>query len=273
MTVVPAAVKIVLSALAFICLPAAAAAESADAQGPLKGRVEETGIAPVRPVRSSKPEPVPEPVLPARPVFGKGSADSASGGLEAAVRTDAGSPWIEQPGEELGSGSGLFDPETGMLKGRATLSDRTYGGPGDPDLDDQELMIEWDRWRNRLLHAIQSGMQESLNNPNESRFVWDPIKRMMVSKYPLGTVAWFFCQVTPGRRIVNVKIKQSSGFADYDQAVIDAIQELDGSSILKFPGRSRRTIVNQIAGIRTATSSQYQYFQFGDVERVRLKDH
>jgi hypothetical protein len=137
----------------------------------------------------------------------------------------------------------------------------------DPDAQDSELMIQWDRWRNRLLHAVQDGMQNDLNNPNDINMRWDPTTHSMVSKFPLGTEAWFYCQVTPDEHIIHARIVHSSGNKSYDEAVLTALDNLQGSSILKYPAGSKRTIVSQVAGIKTADTSDYKYFHFGDVER------
>ena len=81
------------------------------------------------------------------------------------------------------------------LKGRAELA----GGKGnllDPDEDDQELMVEWDRWHNRFLRAVQLGMQEAMNNPDPEDYERprvDPVTGNFTSRYPLGTGAAFSC--------------------------------------------------------------------------------
>lgn len=231
---------------------------------PLKGGVKKSGVVPSK-HRSVPPvEPLPAPVLP-------GKANPQTDKLRGSAGREALSGWIEDESKkELEPRSARIDPNSGRLKGQATLHDRTFGGPEDPDLDDQQLMVEWDRWRNRFLHAIQSGMQESLNNPQAANIRWDPQTQTMRSRFPLGTVAWFSCQVTPDRRVINVEIKRSSGYPGYDQAILNAIHDLDGASILRYPKRSRRKIVNQVAGIRTARQAEYRHFKFGDVERIRV---
>jgi len=90
-----------------------------------------------------------------------------------------------------------------------------------------------------------------------------------VMRFPLGTTAWFSCQVTNDKHIVNLKLMHSSGFPNFDEAVLKAVKELEGSAILRYPSRSHRQIVSQVAGIKTSESSQPQYFHFGDVEKYR----
>ncbi len=155
------------------------------------------------------------------------------------------------------------------LKGSATSEGISGLKTQDPDMDDQELMVEWDKWRNRFLWAVQSGVQECLNNPEDAMLKWDPQKQTIVMKFPLGTTAWFTCKVTNQRRIESIKLLHSSGFPGYDDAVVNAVKMLEGTSILKFPGRSRRLTVRQTAGIKTSDQGGRQFFKFGDVERYR----
>lgn len=161
-------------------------------------------------------------------------------------------------------------PQSGktILQGSASHADT--GPAADPDMDDQELQVEWDKWRNKFLWAVQSGVQEALNNPDDVDLRFDPRRGMVVVRFPLGTVAWFHCKISADRHIVSAKIKQTSGFPNFDQAVINSITALEGSSYLRFPRRSQRQFVTQTAGIKTSDSPEKQYFKFGDVEKYRV---
>ncbi|MBX9571716.1 MAG: energy transducer TonB [Candidatus Obscuribacterales bacterium] len=157
------------------------------------------------------------------------------------------------------------------LKGRAALE----GGKGstmDPDEEDQELMVEWDRWHNRFLRAVQLGVQELLNNPDPEDYERprvDPRTGNFTSRYPLGTGAAFSCQVTAEGQIKNLEIIETSGFPKYDKAVVRAVQQLAGTRILVFPKGSHRRTVIQPGRIKTATTNDFKYHHFGDVERIR----
>jgi hypothetical protein len=140
----------------------------------------------------------------------------------------------------------------------------------DPDVGNNELQIEWDRWRNRFLHAVQMQIQASVNNPDPDmmpRRRFDPMTGMVAPRFPLGTSAWFDCEVTNQGRIARVVITESSGFQAYDRAVIEGIRALEGTSLLNFPRASQRLSVRQEAGIQTAAQASNRYFNFGDVER------
>lgn len=248
--------------LALLLIWAACASWAGEA--PLQGRIEETGIAPTPHVPPKAIEPMPVPVVRPKTDPQKATLDATQ--LQGRTEGAGLSGRLEDEGAGLKPIEGKSDPASGRLK--ATVSkDDARGTAGDPDAADKELMVQWDRWRNRFLHAIQSGMQDKLNDPSETNLRWDEKAKTMVSRYPLGIVAWFACQVTPDRRILNARIIHSSGYPGYDRAVLEAIDDLQGNNILRYPSASRRKIVSQAAGIKTAETSEFRYHKFGDVER------
>lgn len=156
------------------------------------------------------------------------------------------------------------------LQGGAAGGDPlTMGVNNDPDANDQELQIEWDRWRNNLMQAIQDGTLQKINVQNDVNFVFDASKNMMVSRYPNGMSAWYSIDVLPNKKITNIKLTTRSKFASYDQAVLQAINDLQGKPLLTYPAGSKRKIVSQEASVRTAGESSSQEYKFGDVERQR----
>ncbi|SRR5579885_371565 len=242
-----------------VCLGIGIVPTSAD-DTPLEGEVQKFHELPDVNALSVPVEPMPVPVV--------GRRQSASDSEHGRVSASASRPFGRDVKLGLEPLNGTPDSRAPVLQGEA--SKNAFGlsaSAGDPDAGNQELMIAWDRWRNRLLHAIQSGMQETLNNPSPANLRWDPVRQAMVSSYPLGTTAWFSCQVTPDQRITHIELLHSSGHPHYDRAVLDAIDALQGSAILRYPPGSRRKIVTQVAGIRTAQQAEYRNFHFGDVER------
>jgi hypothetical protein len=128
-------------------------------------------------------------------------------------------------------------------------------------------MVAWDVWRNKFLWSIQSNMQEEMNNPDDAALRWDPENQVLLAKFPLGISAWFTCQVSNDKHITNYKLVRSSGYPNYDKAVANSVKNLEGSSILKFPMKSRRLSVTQVAGIKTSDTGERKFQKFGDVER------
>lgn len=174
------------------------------------------------------------------------------------------------------SGTGLpgqmGQPPANGLSGGTGQTGLTSGISADPDANDQELMINWDIWRNTLMQAIQNGTLAKINVPSEVHFVWDPTRQMMVSRYANGTSAWYALDVLPDRRIINVRLTKVSGYPSYDQAVLQAIYDLQGNSILAYPAGSKRKLVTQEASVRTAGQSQSNTYQMNDVETQHYRN-
>ncbi len=206
----------------------------------------------------------------------EGTADTESGALQGGAQDSGGQPLnggLQSngfPGGPMQAGvaqPGNWNP---ALQGGANQGPPLQGNLDD-DAANQELLIEWDRWRNNLQKAIQNNVIARINVHNNVNFYFDPRQQMMVSRYPLGISAWYSVDVLPNKQAINIRITQSSGILPYDQAVYQAIADLNGSNTLRYPRGSKRQIVNQQASVGTATSNQYQNFQFGDVEHQNFR--
>lgn len=237
-----------------------------DGSPPLQGQVEETGIAPLTAPPPTVSEPIPVPVtapnLQSQPA--QADNDMLRGSAEQNDLTGS----VEQGGLQKQMPRGDKQP---TLKGFA--STETGGlSNDDPDVEDQEMQIEWDKWRNRFLRTVLMSVNEKINNPDPEEYVRpriDPRTGMLMPRYPLGTIAWFTVQVTRDGAIKNLSIIESSGYPTYDRAVMKAIKELEFSSLLRYPKGSRRVLVQQEGGIKTATQGGYTDQRFGDVEKYR----
>jgi hypothetical protein len=232
---------------------------------PLQGSVDEQ--APLEPSKSpalTPMEPLAVPVVPARPKKPlQGTVEHS--GRRAPLETGA-----SEEETALKEMQAIDDKrKKDLLKGAAAL-DKDALTKEDPDAEDQELMVAWDTWRNKFLWSIQSNMQEEMNNPDDANLRWDPEHQVLLAKFPLGISAWFSCQVSADRHITSYKLVRSSGYPNYDKAVAASVKSLEGSSILKFPARSRRQIVTQVAGIKTSETGERKYQHFGDVERYTM---
>jgi len=249
-------------ALSIVILPLSLSAAKADA---LKGEVNENtagqdnGTTPM--------EPLPVPVLPPTKLGAeKGGEDNGD-----ALKGKAGSDMLngqEDAGDDQLKGQNGKTADQGPLKAGTQMQDA--GASDDPDGQDQELQVEWDRWRNRFLRAVLAGATEFINNPDEVRMRFDPQRHAMVPALPMGIESWFSCNITRDKRITNLRIEQSSGFSNYDRAVLNSVKALENTSILRFPERSHRQVVSQSAGIKTSPHSENRYFKFGDVEHYRV---
>jgi hypothetical protein len=249
-------------ALAIVILSLSNSSANADA---LKGGVQENtagqGNAGV------PTEPLPVPVLPPTKLGaekgGEDNGDSLKGKSESDMLNGQ-----EQAGDDGLQGQTGKTGDQGPLKAGTQMQDAQASD--DPDGQDQDLQVEWDRWRNRFLRAVLAGATEFINNPDEVKLRWDPQRRAMVPALPMGIESWFSCNITKNRKITDLRIEQSSGFANYDRAVMNSVKSLENTSILRFPERSHRQVVSQSAGIKTSPHTENRYFKFGDVEHYRV---
>ncbi len=237
----------------------------------LQGQVQQTSIAPGKKGQKSNgvldngPVPVMPDIPPKKGQYQQGTAqaDSTNPKLEGKAIDDELRAMIHDG--SLKPMSGLEDNLSRPLKGGAVKQST------DPDEEDQELMVEWDRWRNRFLRAVQLGVQEIVNNPDPEDYERpkvDPQTGRLSTRYPLGTGTAFSCQITREGRILNLEVIEPSGFSKYDRIVLKAVKQLEATRILNFPRASQRNTVTQAARIKTASSADFQYHKFGDVERV-----
>ncbi len=208
-------------------------------------------------------------VCKVRPAVFHKNANSAKQKLEGKVEEADSLETDNAMDLSAGKGIGEGQNNTGYLKGSAQIGDLDPAKE-DPDADDKELMVAWDRWRNRFLQAVLASTSEMLNSDQAASFQINPVTHIMEPKYPVGTSAWFVCEVNRERQIKRLRILTSSGYATYDQAVLEAVQALQGSSLLKFPANSRRRAVLQGGAVERAVQSQSQYFHFGDIEKYRV---
>jgi hypothetical protein len=243
---------------------------------PLEGQADQNAAAAASttspPFQMAEPPAIPvAPVAPPPPVVKKkrhleaGIQEQSLNGDANALNGNAN----DQNGDDLAGMSPQMDKSGRTLNSNASTLDSGVTS-SDPDMDDQEMMVQWDKWHNRVLNAIQQGLIEQLTATGDNVMFLDQRTGRMRSKYPLGTMAMFSCQVTPDHRIVNLKIDQTSGFADYDRAVYQAVSVLNGSSILRYPKGSHRKVVWEGAGIRTSMQAGPANFHWGDTEHYRV---
>jgi hypothetical protein len=239
-------------------------------------QIDETAVKPVGKQKQAPPDEAPHstdagefnspaPVLDDKTVLQGSATENALHGY--------GSDSLLQ-GQTTDGGGSLnpkMAPQGNVLKGSATALD---GGlaDSDPDMQDRELQVEWDRWRNRFLRAVQLSVQEKVNNPDPEEGIephFNPYTNTLEPAFPLGIGSTFSCRVLPDRSIVDFKILRSSGYPKYDRVVQQAVRELEGTSQLQYPANSKRKQVTQAATIKTAERDDFRYYKFGDVERYR----
>ncbi|MFX7902632.1 hypothetical protein ABTK34_19385, partial [Acinetobacter baumannii] len=82
-------------------------------------------------------EPMPAPVIPPKKLEGK-AEQTGRGSLQGQAEDDGDA--------NLQGMSGKTDDRSKPLSGSAQVQD--LGASLDPDMDDEDVMVEWDKWRN-----------------------------------------------------------------------------------------------------------------------------
>lgn len=118
------------------------------------------------------------------------------------------------------------------------------------NIAEHELAIDWDGWRNKFAKTVKDKMFSNIFEAINVRS---------------GAITWYHCEVTRDKHLKNVHIIKSSGDFWYDNAVINAINKVDGNDILEFPKGSIRTEVSTDIGIQFGRGQRGE-MHFNDVE-------
>lgn len=133
---------------------------------------------------------------------------------------------------------------------------------------DHALTVHWDKWRNDVLYEMLLKFGDHLNDPKKGGVKWSKKKSQYVSAFRIGTSAAFSCDITQDGKINNLQIIGSSGKPAFDQLVLNAIRDVEGSKILQFPKDSTRTVVNQVSSFQLGEKFDFKNYEFGDVEQT-----
>jgi hypothetical protein len=226
------------------------------------------------PYNRTAPPPMPVPAVGSRAPLQGGVQQTGMQGGAQSNGLNGGAQNTNLYGGAAGAGwqgnqqRGALDQRTGQpLQGSAQQTPLVGNVQNDPDVGNQQVLIDWERWRNTLKESIERNTLANINVHNDVHFVWDARAQMMLSRYPNGISTFYHIDVLPNRRIVNITLMQSSHYPSFDQAVFEAINQLQGNSILVYPPGSRRQSVSQESYVSTAASTQIQDVRFGDVEK------
>lgn len=137
----------------------------------------------------------------------------------------------------------------------------------DPDASDHELMVAWDKWRNKFAHTVWEHFCERLVG-NDAVFLGPfEVKLGQAQGYhfPNGLFATYACVITSDRRITNLHIASSSGNPTLDGLILASVRDVDGKHSLIFPKGSRRQVVVEIESLGTGHGG-FHGRSYGDVE-------
>lgn len=139
--------------------------------------------------------------------------------------------------------------------------------------EDQELLIEWDKWRNRVSKKVWLKLNEQLTGGLCFNLGGILISTGEGSGYRFrkGIEVSYMCEITRDRRITNLRVTHPSGDPTYDNLVLACVRALDGKKYLEFPEGSRRTRVKTAATLRIGRA-QFHETKYNDNEFVKLSD-
>ncbi len=140
-------------------------------------------------------------------------------------------------------------------------------------VEDEQLLIEWDRWRNKFSKKVWLKLNEQLTGGFCFNLGGILLTTGEGSGYHFrkGIEVSYICEVTNDRRITNLHVTSPSGDPTYDHLVLACVQSLNGKSSLKFPEGSKRTRVKTAATLRIGKAAFHET-KYNDREFVRLSD-
>lgn len=140
----------------------------------------------------------------------------------------------------------------------------------DPDANHQELLIEWDIWRNKVASQVERNLTKHLQG--WGGYEINRITNRVEAKFPSGIHTGIDFVIGSDQTVLKTKVINPSGYKDYDALVEKSVYELTKkSSLLRFPEHSRRQSVEQALEYQTSKGTHQKHFiKFGDTEIVHL---
>jgi hypothetical protein len=139
--------------------------------------------------------------------------------------------------------------------------------------EDRDLLIEWDKWRNKFSKKIWIKLNEKLVGG-----LFIPLGSFGIAmgegggyNFKHGTQATFVCDILNDQTIANVRITAPSGDAVFDRLVIKCVYALDGKDMLKFPKGSKRERV-RMSNTFAIGLPVFHETKYGDREFVKVSD-
>jgi hypothetical protein len=136
----------------------------------------------------------------------------------------------------------------------------------DPDIAKNDVLVQWDGWRNRVVHAAWTNWGKKLDGGGLSVGTFKMnLATKRITKFADGTRATFSCLVTRNCRLQDLKITETSGDQQFDDLVLASVRSLEGKSVLRFPSDSNRNAVTISCAFRIG-KTQFRPHQFNDIE-------
>lgn len=155
--------------------------------------------------------------------------------------------------------------------------------PGKSELDGQisadasedEISIEWDRWRNKVSKSIWSKFCNYLQGGDTimlGNLYWKYGTNPPLH-FPDNTRATYSVTVDSDLNVVEAKITRSSGIAKFDDIVRRSAESVNKKKFLRFPAGSKRKQISLSLQLFTTKHGGYKDIEFHDVERYTASTH
>lgn len=139
---------------------------------------------------------------------------------------------------------------------------------GDTVVETRELSIAWDSWRNKFNRSVWKKLNQKLLGGDA--IIMGPIcikwAGRPIPHFEKGLRAEFECQVHANRTITNLHLVSKSGNTQFDQILLESVQEVNKSR-LQFPEGSQRQFVEMGCAFKIG-NGQFHETKYGDVEKV-----
>jgi hypothetical protein len=136
-----------------------------------------------------------------------------------------------------------------------------------PDEKVGGVIIDWNHWRNEVLHAAWTKWGERLEGGLSLGSLKISMGNQRGHNFPSGTSATFSCTITREGHVQHLVLTQPSGDAEFDKLVLASVRSLQNSRVLSFPNDSQRQSVEQSGTFRIGKTA-FREAQFGDVEHA-----
>lgn len=139
------------------------------------------------------------------------------------------------------------------------------------EAEDQELLIEWDKWRNKISKKVWLKLNEHLTGGICFNLGGILLSTGEGSSYNFrkGIEVTYICDITKDRHIAHLQVTHPSGDPTYDNLVLACVRSLEGKKYLQFPEGSARTRVRTSATLKIG-HALFRETKYNDREFVKV---
>jgi len=136
---------------------------------------------------------------------------------------------------------------------------------------EQELSIEWDKWRNRFTRAVWYKANQKLAG-GDVIFLGGLCLKFgdaPALNFEKGLSVTYSCDISSNRQISNIRVHSSSGNTAFDELIVGCVRAISGKRILQFPKGSQRQLVMESSTL-TVGRREFHETKYDDIEKIRV---